>query len=687
MLTKSENNSVVNRGEKKEFISAHEAEMLAKNCGLKLSYKTIINKIKTKTFDGYYGKSSKGQKSWLVNLTSLPIEVQEKYQQEENQSLLTEPLNEILSLFKSDALVKKENDSITPRREIVTIKQQSEIDLKLAILNHYNAAIAEAKFGTLLQIKEDFVKWFNSGIILTEQRKVFGKLVRYKTLDEWNEKLKSSNNDVTVLLRKSKPFKPIVPEVHLIIFGGLYAHPNRPKVEESVDHALEFLKANNQQINYSKVTFRRYCTNFYYQHKPMIDAAREGKKGFSDNEAPNVLRDNDLLTPGQELSWDGKQLDFLINGNRKTLLLSKDVGSTIICGYVLADSETIESILLLTYRSIMFLQKRPLVIRPDNGAAFRSKEVQETMRVLGIYYKFVGIRNAKAKSVERTNQTIEKFERYFPTYIGTSIKNKPAHFNQGEFEAKKLHNQLYNGLEITSEIANDAIAKFVDLYNNQIIKSGKHKGRKRIDVFNEGKGSGVNPLELTYLMMKKLIKRSNKNGININGEYYYNVKLFGQRKSYLIRYDRVYDNPIYVFDVKTGEFLFEAFKRSKADPQALIFGDENSAREVFKQIQLGKQLVKHTYHNLSIFHEKVVKPMNDFLLHKIGIGVNKTQKNIDDKANNNNLIDAEIIDEIDNKILLKTGTDDIENITVANNDKSVSNDKKNNWLYRRINKR
>lgn len=624
-----------------------------------------------------------GGEQFQYLLSSIPVETNNEQQIEKSDSsIFPQSISDVIS-SQSESLKPNCNNE-KPRREILE-KDREKIDVVLEVIREYKSAFSNAKHGETLKLKQQFVKWFDEGIIFPELRRKFGKIKRYKTLDEYIEKFEQSGNDPSIFIRKKKTFKPIVSKDHLLVFAGFHAHQNRPKFEESLDHTLEFLTANKQEINYSKTTLRRYCSRFYIENKPLFDAAREGKKYLSDIEAPNVQKDNDLLVPGQELSWDGKDLDFLIEGKRKTLLLSKDVGSTAICGFVLADSETIEAVQLLLFRSIMFLQKKPIVIRPDNGSAFRSKEIKEIMDALQISYVFVSVGNAKGKSVERTNQTIEKFERYFPSYIGTSIKDKPAHFNQREFEAKRNHKALYDGIQVTNELADEAIVRFIDLYNHQIIKSGKHKGKKRIDVFNEGKGNGINSLELTYLMMKKIIKKSNKNGIKINGHYYYNTKMFGKRMSYIIRYDRIYDSVIYLFDVETGNFLFEAFKRGKVDPQALLFGDDESAKAVFQQIQLGKQLVKHTFDNLSIFNEKVVKPVNTFLLHKIGLDAESVNMKMIRTGNYNNVIDAKVVDEVESKILLKTGTDNLS-VEVIEETKPTEI-KTKGWLFNKLNKK
>ena len=642
-----------------------------------------IRNLKNKNKIIFRVSKGNGGEQFQYLLSSIPILTDEEQQAGISENpIFPQSINEVIST--EIEIIDQKSDVEKPRREILE-KDKDKIEVVLQVIREYKASISKVKHGETIKLKQQFVKWFDEGIILPELRKKFGKIKRYKTLDEYIEKFERSGNDPGIFIRKKKSFKPIVPEEHLLAFAGFHAHPHRPRFEESLDHTIEFLMAHKREINYSKTTLRRYCSKFYLEHKPLFDAAREGKKYLTDIEAPNVQRDNDLLVPGQELSWDGKDLDFLIEGKRKTLLLSKDVGSTAICGFVLADSETTEAVQLLLFRSIMFLQKKPIAIRPDNGSAFRSKDIKEIMDALQISYVFVAVGNAKGKSVERTNQTIEKFERYFPTYIGTSIQNKPAHFNQREFEAKKNHKTLYNGAIITTAQADEAIVKFIELYNNQIIKSGKHKGQKRIDVFNQGKGNGINPLELTYLMMKKIIKKSNKNGIRINGYFYYNTKMFGKRVSYIIRYDRIYDEVIYLFDVETGEFLFEAFRREKVDPQALLFGDDESAKAVFQQIQLGKQLVKQTFDDLSKFNEKVVKPTNNYLLHKIGLAAEPVHSGISSLSNNGKIIDAEIISEVDHKLILKTGTDNITIETVE--EKKSTEFKTKGFLFNKLNKK
>jgi len=60
---------------------------------------------------------------------------------------------------------------------------------------------------------------------------------------------------------------------------------------------------------------------------------------------------------------------------------------------------------------------------------------------LGIKPVYARPYNARAKVIERFFKEFqEEFEKLLPTYIGSSIKNKPAHLKRNE----KFHKELYD---------------------------------------------------------------------------------------------------------------------------------------------------------------------------------------------------------------------------------------------------
>lgn len=83
------------------------------------------------------------------------------------------------------------------------------------------------------------------------------------------------------------------------------------------------------------------------------------------------------------------------------------------------------------------------------------------------------------------------------------------------------------------------------------------KGKTIGEVFNEGKGEGVDIATLDDLMLAQEIKNIHRNGIRFLKADYYNENLYGLREKVLIKYSLFDLSTIKVFDLK-GKFLCEA---------------------------------------------------------------------------------------------------------------------------------
>ena len=101
--------------------------------------------------------------------------------------------------------------------------------------------------------------------------------------------------------------------------------------------------------------------------------------------------------------------------------------------------------------SIINLDMIPKIVYQDNGRAFRAKYFnddkgfselgfQGLYSKLGIETVFARPYNARAKVIERFFKEFQEgFEKLLPSYIGSSIQNKPAYLMRNE----KLCNLLY----------------------------------------------------------------------------------------------------------------------------------------------------------------------------------------------------------------------------------------------------
>ena len=190
--------------------------------------------------------------------------------------------------------------------------------------------------------------------------------------------------------------------------------------------------------------------------------ARDGIKALKDKVEPYIVRDTSILEIGQVLVADGHTLNFQVinpftgKPSRATLIGFLDWKSGGLVGYDIMLEENTQNIASALRNAILTMDKIPEYVYQDNGRAFKSKFFNgdskfEELGFTGIYEK-LGIKpvyatpyNARAKVIERFFLDFqESFEKLMPSYIGTSIDNKPAYMNRNEKLHKQIHEQKAN---------------------------------------------------------------------------------------------------------------------------------------------------------------------------------------------------------------------------------------------------
>jgi putative transposase len=208
-----------------------------------------------------------------------------------------------------------------------------------------------------------------------------------------------------------------------------------------------------------EVTFRRYAKWYKSANYDKWVLAREGAKALKDKVEPYIVRDISVLEPGQVLIADGHTLNFQVinpfTGKpcRATLLGFLDWKSGGLVGYDIMLEECTQSISSALRNAILHMDYIPSFVYQDNGRAFKSKFFNgdtkfEELGFTGIYEK-LGIKpvyatpyNARAKVIERFFLDFqESFEKLIPSYIGTSIENKPAYMKRNEKLHRAIHEQ------------------------------------------------------------------------------------------------------------------------------------------------------------------------------------------------------------------------------------------------------
>lgn len=267
-------------------------------------------------------------------------------------------------------------------------------------------------------------------------------------------------------------------------------------------------------------------------------------------------------------------------------------------------SENIECIASALRNAILNLGLIPKVVYQDNGKAFKSKYFQHTdfeeeqfngvYANLNIHSVFAKPYNARAKVIERFFLEFqEELEKGMPSYIGTSIEDKPAWLKRGEKLHQEWHKKLTNNHIPTVEEASKYINSWIEFHNNQPCPNDRTKTIK--ECLNTVQRQDIPIQILNDLMMKTESRTINKHGITFLNMHYRSEAILGIRDKVHIRYSLFDLSKIYVYSTK-GEFLCIAHRVVKVHPMARILGTvkdmEEYKQQYKKQQQIKNKLIK-----------------------------------------------------------------------------------------------
>jgi putative transposase len=387
----------------------------------------------------------------------------------------------------------------------------------------------------------------------------------------------------------------------------LVLHQNRLKTAYAITLAKSYLQKKKIESPSSPATLRRFVDQFKKEHYDIWVLRREGEKALNDKVAPYAERDWRLLEVGDGLVADGHRLNFQVinpitgKACRPALVLFWDWKSSYPLGWELMLEENIQCVASALRNAILALGKIPKWVYLDNGKAFSAKIFTEDITLedtelpgmfarLNINYHFAQPYNAQAKPIERIFGILnEQLERLIPSYTGASIEDKPPRMKRNEKYAQSLHNPFVPTIEET----NDLIRAWRDRYAER--PSRGRDGLRPIDIFNDGKGPGVDPNELTYLMMEREIKYIHRNGVTWLGWHWYDEALYGLKDKVVIRYSLSDLSQIYIFH--KNEFLCTAHPIEKVNPMASESENPKDMEAVKEVIRLKKK-VKNTTRKL-----------------------------------------------------------------------------------------
>ena len=481
-----------------------------------------------------------------------------------------------------------------------------------------------------LQADYDFVKLHNTSN--SHLFEILGKISR-GSLHRWFAML-NGTEDYTKLLPQYKyssvnDYRTVLNDDEIKIFMGLLLHPNRLSIGKAISLTKYRLKEQGQSFIPADITFRRYAKWFKDNNYDKWILARDGEKALSDKVEPYIKRDASLLEVGDILVADGHKLAFQVinpfTGKpcRATLVGFLDWKSTALVGYEIMLEENTQCIASALRNAIINLDMIPKVVYQDNGRAFRAKYFTDEKcfgelgfnglySKLGIETVFARPYNARAKVIERFFKEFQEgFEKLLPSYIGSSIQNKPAYMMRNEKFHKNLHNDRLVGGVKRARISKaddfsplppirfiptiEETIKMIDMWlsfkNSQPCPNAPDK--TIAEVLEERKRQNIDINTLDDLMLATEVKTIQRNGIRFLNCDYFDERLYGFKSKVIIKYNLFDLTSIKVYTPK-GEYLCTAERVTETHPMAKLLGDVKDYEDYKQKIVRQRQLKKKT---------------------------------------------------------------------------------------------
>ena len=453
----------------------------------------------------------------------------------------------------------------------------------------------------------EFLSGYSAGALFPHLLGVLGEVSR-GTLYRWRQMLDGTEDWARLAPQYSRASAPRLSKAEEKIFLGLLLNGNKMLVGTAIKFTKHQLRVHGIPCTKSDMTFRRFADEFRAAKFDTWTLMREGQKALRDKVAPYIKRDPSVLDVGDVFVADGHVLNFQVinpfTGKpcRPTLLAYIDWKSNDLAGYEIMVSENTQAIASALRNSIIRLGKMPRISLQDNGRAFRAKfftgcpSFEEAglgglFGRLGISPMFATPYNARAKVIERWFKEFSNtFERLVPSFIGSSIVDKPAYMMRNE----KFHRALHKKYVPTIEEAIEYIEMWLGWYRTT--ECSRVRGSSIADVWGAGVGPGVDIDVLDDLMMDMKITRIDRNGIRFLNQDYYDENLYGlsgKNELVIIRYSLSDLSYIKVYTM-AGEFMCTAPRVMAVHPMARLMGTPKDMQELTRGMKLQRGLEKKT---------------------------------------------------------------------------------------------
>ncbi len=555
------------------------------------SLRLEINKTESK----YIAKEVKvnGGTSYEILFSSLEPEIQQKLRNAENKTTALVPLNN-----------NKQAEFVSDKTKM-TANYRANIVVALQKLRK--------KYSTKKEADTVFLDLYNSGLYLPKAYKFIGS-ISIGTLHRWVRAFEKHESTECLQPKykwsKQGEYNSILNDEMKNILLTLLLHPSKYNYGKAIKLTKEILIKRGYENLPSDISFKRFAEHFRKNNYAEWVLKREGMKAYHDKVEPYIERDISKIEVGDILVADGHVLNFKIinpftgKPTRATLVGFLDWKSTALVGYEIMMTESTQCIASALRNAIINLGMIPKVVYQDNGKAFKSRFFQNVdfeeegfngvYANLNIHSVFAKPYNARAKVIERFFKEFqEEFEKMMPSYIGTSIENKPAWLKRGELLHQEWHKNLTNNHIPTLQETIKYINAWIEFHNKNICPNNRSKTIQ--EVLNEVPKQKINVQILDDLMMKTECRTINKHGITFLNMHYRSEAIIGIRDKVNIRYSLFDLSKIHVYSTKGG-FLCIAHRVQKVHPMAKILGSvkdmEEYKQQYKKQQQLKNKLIK-----------------------------------------------------------------------------------------------
>lgn len=543
----------------------------------------------TRRLDSYIYRTTtcRGGKRYEILISSLEPDVQEKIKLLKPELFYTDDESNLFGgvagfnntpvSFKKGAYPEKAKKLALAKADLINLWEnfrKSKPDKRLADL--------------------DFIASYNNGLISKNLFSIIGK-TSIQSLYRWQKSLKDTNGHYETLIPGYKygsesKYSTSLSQIEQDMLKDLILKDSKIRVGTAyrlITYALQTKGYTGQIASYK--SYLRFINSFIRNKNDIYTLMRGGQKELADKVLPYIKRNPKLLNVGDVLVADGNVLDFMVQNPetgrpcRATLIVYVDWKSEDIAGYEIMLTENTQCIASALRNSILRLGKMPKISYQDNGRAFKSRFFRGDINLeecgfngifsaLGIQSVFATPYNAKAKIVERVfREFTQTFSSLMPSYVGNCITNRPAHLKRNE----KFQKSISTDYVPTIQEAVNALEEWLKFYRSQ--PCPHVKGKTIGEVFESGRGDGVEPDLLNDLMMAQTIRTVGRNGVRVFNQLYYSEELTGIKDEVVVKYSLTDIFKVKIYSQR-GEFICTAEAVQEIHPMAEYLG---TAKDVY----------------------------------------------------------------------------------------------------------